>query len=77
MTNMINQTERTKLHEWIDQLPQRQLTLVYHLVEEFMDEHVDETDYLLSSTAMKERLLAARASDKGIPIEEVRHELGI
>ncbi len=70
-------TERLQLHNWIDNLPPRQLELIYRLVEELVDEQPDETEYLLSSQKMKERLLAARASDDGIPLEAVREKLGI
>ena len=70
-------TERTQLHNWIDHLPPRQLELIYLLVEELVGEQQDETEYLLSSNKMKERLLAARESDEGIPIEAVREKLGI
>ena len=69
--------ERTQLHNWIDNLPPHQLDLIYRLVEEFVGEQQDQTEYLLSSKKMKERLLAARESDEGIPIEVVREELGI
>lgn len=65
-------TERKQLHNWIDTLPPRQLELIYRLVEELVGEQQDETEYLLSSNKMKERLLAARESNKGIPIEAVR-----
>ena len=70
-------TERTQLHTWIDNLPPRQLELIYRLVEELIGEQQDETEYLLSSKKMKERLLAARESGEGIPIEAVREKLGI
>lgn len=70
-------TERAQLHNWIDNLPPRQLELIYRLVEELVGEQQDETEYLLSSNKMKERLLAARESDEGIPIEAVREKLGI
>lgn len=69
--------ELTQLHHWIDNLPPRQIELLYRLVEELIDEHQDETEYLLSSNTMKERLLAARESNEGIPIEAVREKLGI
>lgn len=69
--------ELTRLHHWIDRLPPRQLDLVYRLVEEFVDSDLDETEYLLSSEKMKERLLTARESGEGIPIEVVREKLGI
>jgi len=36
-----------------------------------------ETAYLLKSPAMKERLLAARDRQEGIPLEEARANLGI
>ena len=70
-------TERAQLHTWIDNLPPRQLELIYRLVEELVGKQQDETEYLLSSNKMKERLLAARESDEGIPIETVREKLGI
>ncbi len=71
--------ERTQLqlHHWIDKLPPNQLDLVYRLVEELVGDKQDETAYLLSSDKMKERLLAARESGEGIPIETVREKLGI
>ena len=69
--------ERTQLHHWIDNLPPRQLELIYLLVEELIDEQQDETEYLLSSNTMKERLLAARESREGISIEAVHEKLGI
>lgn len=69
--------ERAQLHNWIDDLSPRQLELIYRLVAELMGEQQDETEYLLSSNKMKERLLAARESDEGIPIEVVREKLGI
>ncbi|MBX3056796.1 MAG: hypothetical protein KF770_10020 [Anaerolineae bacterium] len=69
--------ELTRLHHWIDKLPPRQFDLVYRLVEELIDDELDETDYLLSSDKMKERLLAARDSGEGIPIEVVREKVGI
>jgi hypothetical protein len=70
-------TERTQLHSWIDNLPPRQLELIYRLVEELIGEQQDETEYLLSSNKMKERLLAARESGEGISIEAVREKLRI
>jgi len=36
-----------------------------------------ETAYLLSSEAMKKRLLEAKARADGIPMEEVRAQLGL
>lgn len=69
--------ERATLHQWIDQLPPRQFSLVYQLVEELVESDQDETEYLLSSSTMKERLLAAKQSREGIPIEVVREKLGI
>jgi PHD/YefM family antitoxin component YafN of YafNO toxin-antitoxin module len=36
-----------------------------------------ETAYLLKSEAMKERLLAAKKRDQGIPLEEACEKLGI
>jgi hypothetical protein len=77
MTAQDKSQEITRLHQWIDKLPPRQFTLIYHLVEEFIEGEYDETDYLLSSNKMRERLLAARESDEGIPIEAVREKLGI
>lgn len=77
MTVQADTKERTRLHHWIDKLPPRQFELVYRLVEEFVESQVDETEYLLSSETMKERLLAARDSDEGIPFEVVREELGV
>jgi len=72
----MNTVERTRLHQWIDKLPPRQLSLIYHLVEELMKSKQDETEYLLSSNKMKERLLAARESGEGISIEVVHDKLG-
>ncbi len=69
--------ERTQLHHWIDNLPPNQLDLIYRLVAELVEGEQDETEYLLSSNAMRERILAARASDEGIPLEAVREKLGI
>ncbi|MBE2198228.1 MAG: hypothetical protein IAE79_06420 [Anaerolinea sp.] len=69
--------ERTRLHQWIDALPPRQFNLIYHLVAELVESEQDETEYLLSSNKMKERLLAARESGAGIPVEVVREKLGI
>ncbi len=69
--------ERAQLHHWIDNLPHRQLDLIYRLVEELVAEPQDETEYLLSSDKMKKRLLAARESNEGVPYEVVREELGI
>jgi hypothetical protein len=69
--------ERTQLHNWIENLPPHQLDLIYRLVEELIGEQQDETEYLLSSNKMKERLLAARESDQGIPYEVVSEKLGI
>jgi hypothetical protein len=77
MAAQVSSKERTRLHQWIDKLPPRQLTLIYHLVEELIENKQDETEYLLSSNKMKERLLAARESGEGIPVEVVREELGI
>jgi PHD/YefM family antitoxin component YafN of YafNO toxin-antitoxin module len=37
----------------------------------------DDTDYLLSSEAMKERLLTAKNRLTGISLEEARERLGI
>jgi len=42
-----------------------------------LDGERDDTEYLLSSTKMKERLLAALYSSEGIPFEVVLEELGI
>ena len=36
-----------------------------------------ETAYLLKSATMKERLLAAKKRDQGIPLEEACEKLGI
>lgn len=69
--------ELTRLHHWIDRLPPRQFDLVYRLVEELIDDELDETEYLLGSEKMKERLLAARDSGEGIPIEVVRRSLAL
>ncbi len=69
--------EITRLHHWIDRLPPRQFDLVYRLVEELIDDELDETEYLLGSEKMKERLLAARDSGEGIPIEVVRRSLAL
>ena len=69
--------ERTQLHNWIENLPPHQLDLIYRLVEELIGEQQAETEYLLSSDKMKERLLAARESDQGIPYEAVSEKLGI
>ncbi len=77
MITPVNPQERTRLHQWIDELPPRQLDLIYRLVEELMERDQDETEYLLSSSRMKERLLAARESDQGISIEAVHEKLGI
>ncbi|MCA9980206.1 MAG: hypothetical protein KDD89_05220 [Anaerolineales bacterium] len=77
MSTQLLTAERLQLHNWIDHLPPRQLELIYRLVEELVGEQPDETEYLLSSHKMKERLLSARASDEGIPLEAVREKLGI
>lgn len=77
MTTQVNPQERSRLHQWIDRLPPRHLDLVYRLVEELVEEEQDETEYLLSSDKMRERLLAARESDEGIPVEVVREKLGV
>ena len=69
--------ERTQLHYWLEDLPARQFKLVYTLVEELIGEKQDATAYLLSSDNMRERILAARESDEGIPIEVVREKFGI
>ena len=77
MTAQDNTQERSRLHRWIDVLPPRQFELVYRLVEEFVEGERDDTEYLLSSETMKERLLASRESEEGIPLEAVREKLGI
>jgi hypothetical protein len=77
MSTQIATQERSQLHYWIDDLPPKQLDLVYRLVEELIEDEQDETAYLLSSKTMRDRLLAARASGEGIPVEVVREELGI
>lgn len=77
MSVQIDLQERTRLHQWIDKLPPRQLNLIYLLVEQLLEIEQDDTEYLLSSAVMKERLLAARESDEGIPFEVVREKLGI
>lgn len=77
MSTQTSTKERTQLHNWIDKLPPHQLDLIYLLVEELVGDEQDETEYLLSSKKMKERLLTARESDEGIPIEAVREKLGI
>ena len=77
MTTQTITKERIQLHNWIDKLPPHQLDLIYLLVEELVGDKPDETEYLLSSNKMKERLLAARDSGEGIPIEVVREKLGI
>ena len=74
---MKNSQELLRLHQWIDKLPPRQFTLIYQLVAELMEDEYDETTYLMSSSTMKERLLAARESDEGIPYEVACEELGI
>ena len=77
MTVDTSMKDRTRLHHWIDELPPRRFELVYRLVEELVEGEIDETEYLLSSYSMKERLLAARDSDEGVSIEVIREELGI
>ncbi len=77
MTENTSRKERTRLHNWIDELPPRRFELVYRLVEELIEGEMDETEYLLSSNTMKERLLVARESDEGVSIEVIREELGI
>ncbi len=77
MTIEMSTKKRNQLYRWIDALPPRQFELVYRLVQELVDVERDETEYMLSSAKMKERLLAARDSDEGIPLEVVREELGI
>jgi hypothetical protein len=77
MSTPINSQELSRLHQWIDKLPPRQFTLIYHLVEELVEDDFDETYYLLSSDKMKERLLAARESSEEIQYEVVREKLGI
>lgn len=69
--------ERNQLHQWIDQLPPKRLDLVYRLVEELVEDERDDTEYLLSSDKMRDRLLLARESDEAIPLEVVREKLGI
>lgn len=69
--------ERNQLHRWIDQLPPKRLDLVYRLVEELVEDTRDDTEYLLRSAKMRERLLLARESDEAIPVEAVREKLGI
>ncbi len=77
MTVDTSMKDRSRLHNWIDELPPRRFELVYRLVEELVEGEIDETEYLLSSHSMKERLLAARDSDEGVSIEVIREELGI
>jgi hypothetical protein len=77
MSIQMDLQERTQLHQWIDKLPPRQLNLIYLLVEELIETEQDETEYLLSSNKMRERLLAARESGESIPYEVVREKLGI
>ena len=77
MTVDTSMKDRSRLHNWIDELPPRRFELVYRLVEELVEGEMDETEYLLSSHSMKERLLAARDSDEGVSIEVIREELGI
>jgi hypothetical protein len=62
-----NIQDRSQLHHWIDDMPPRQFDLVYRLVEELLDSDRDDTEYLLSSNEMTERLLVARNSSEGIP----------
>ncbi len=69
--------ERRQRQYWLDDLPNRQFNLVYNLVEELVGEKQGTTAYLLSSDKMRERILAARENDEGIPIEVVREKLGI
>ena len=68
MTEPTITQERTQLQYWLGELPTRQFKLVYTLVEELIGEKQDTTAYLLSSDEMRERILAARESDEGIPI---------
>ena len=77
MTTQLSTKDRTRLHQWIDNLPPRQFSLMYHLVEEFIQTEQAVIEYLLSSNKMRERLLAARESGEGNPVEVVREELGI
>jgi len=77
MTAEQNVQELNRLHQWIDKLPPRQVNLVYRLVEELIESDQDETEYLLSSKVMKDRLLIARESSESIPFEAVREKLGI
>ncbi len=77
MTVDTSTKDRSRLHHWIDELPPRRFELVYRLVEELVEGEMDETEYLLGSPSMKERLLAARDSDEGVSIEVIREELGI
>jgi hypothetical protein len=77
MTAEQNVQELNRLHQWIDKLPPRQVNLVYRLVEELIESDQDETEYLLSSKVMKDRLLIARESSESVPFEAVREKLGI
>jgi hypothetical protein len=77
MSTKVDVQERIRLHQWIDKLPPRQLDLIYRLVEELIQGEQDETEYLLSSNKMKDRLQAARESSEAIPFEVVREKLGI
>jgi hypothetical protein len=77
MSTKVDGQERIRLHQWIDKLPPRQLDLIYRLVEELIQGEQDETEYLLSSNKMKDRLQAARESSEAIPFESAREKLGI
>ena len=77
MTVQVNVQDRTQLERWIDKLSPPQFNIIYDFVKDLIENEQDETEYLLSSNKMRERILAARASDQGIPIEVVREKLGI
>ena len=77
MTVQVNVQDRTQLERWIDKLSPPQFNIIYDFVKDLIEDEQDETEYLLSSNKMRERILAARESDQGISIEVVREKLGI
>jgi hypothetical protein len=68
-------------YEWLSGIAkQREMTvagLIEEMVKDASERAEKETQYLLKSPKMRERLLKAMNSTKGIPYEIVREKLGI
>jgi len=77
VTVQVNTQDRIQLEHWIDKVSPLQFNAIYDFVKDLVEKEQDETEHLLSSNKMRARILAARESDQGISLKEVREKLSI